>query len=333
MSSINTNNFAKNLGRLSTTSDKVISPTKTNELKPSTFENLLLVTENKEENEVDHKVPQQVVDLEILTNKEDGEVIPVEKFVPKGPTPYIIGDIPLDEEPSSVKIESPPVNPLAEESTELIGLVPQAPEIVSSRRFSLPKGRDQNAPALNKSEIQGIIVTAGRFHGIDPKLGLAVAQVESAFKPNAVSSDGHYSKGVFQLLDTTAGDMMDMTGMEEPYKPFDPSMNSFLGLGYLRRLHDLFSKDTNLTSKVRTFGAKSADDLEKIALAAYNCGEGNVVRAQKLAESLGKDPRKFSSIEPHLPRITRGYVKRIGNLKAQFDVAHIESNDHSDDLA
>lgn len=329
MSSINTNDFTRNLSRVLTASDQAKAPTKTDELKPSTFESLLLDVENKEEIKIEHKVPKHDVPENTLTNKEDGEEIPVQRLLPKPSQSYIIGDMPLDEVEESVKIESPTVNL---DEVKVAGL-PQTPEIVSSKRFSLPKGRELETVLFDKSEIQNIVVTAGKYHGVDPNLGLAVAQVESSFKANAVSRDGHHSKGVFQLLDSTAGDMMQKTGMDEPYKPFDPSMNAFLGMGYLRRLHNLFSKDTNLTSSIKIHGANSADELEKIALAAYNAGEGNVARAQQTAISLGKDPGSFSSIEPHLPRITRGYVKRVGKLKAQFNEINLADDSESDDLA
>jgi soluble lytic murein transglycosylase-like protein len=329
MSSINTNDFTRNLSRVLTASDQAKAPTKTDELKPSTFESLLLDTENTEEIENKPKVPAREVPENILTNKEDGEEIPVQKLAPKPSLSYIIGDIPLDEEELSVKIEAPAVNV----ADVKIAAPPQTPEIVSSKRFSLPKGRELETVLFDKSEIQSIVITAGKYHGVDPNLGLAVAQVESSFKANAVSRDGHHSKGVFQLLDSTAGDMMQKTGMDEPYKPFDPSMNAFLGMGYLRRLHNLFSRDTNLTSSIKIHGANSADELEKIALAAYNAGEGNVARAQKIAVSLGKDPGAFSSIEPHLPQITRGYVKKVGKLKAKFSEIDIAGDSESDELA
>lgn len=340
MSSINTNDFTKNLSRVLSSSDQVKAPTKVDELKPSTFESLLLHTEKTEETKVINKVPSHDLKQEVITNREEGEEIPTQKLVPSKPTPYIIGDIPLDEFEQSVKTESPnvklsPSNLPPQPSLDLdqASMVPDAPEIISSKRFSIPKNKELKSALFDKTEIQNIVITAGRYHGIDPNLGLAVAQVESAFRPNAVSQDGHYSKGVFQLLDSTAGDMMNKNGMDEPYKPFDPSMNAFLGMGYLRRLHDLFSKDTNLTRSLKTHGAKSASELEKIALAAYNAGEGNVARAQKIAQSLGKDPGVFSSIEPHLPTITRGYVKKVAGLRSKFNVADILSNSDSEDLA
>jgi len=304
MTSIKTDDFKTSLSKISARSEL---PKKTTITSAKGFENYLASIEN-DSSKSEAKTPKPELPMsEVLTNKRDGESIPALKIAPSAVgSSYIIGDIPMFEEELSVKKEPQAVK------------VPETPTIVTSKRINLPPGRELESVMFGKDEIKSIIVTAGKYHGLEPSLGLAVAQVESSFNPEAVSRDGFSSKGVFQLLDSTADDMLEHTGVEENYSPFDPSMNSFLGLGHLRRLHDIFSKDTNLTSSLKTHGAKSADDLEKIALAAYNAGEGNVARAQSKAASLGKDPTEFSSIEPHLPTITRGYVRRIGILKEKM---------------
>jgi len=168
---------------------------------------------------------------------------------------------------------------------------------------------------LQSAEIREIIQTAGRYHGIDPTLGLAIAQVESSLKPHAISQDGHETKGLFQLLDTTGKSMLRKLQLEDSYDPFDPAQNTFLGVGYLRRLHDLFSKETVLAGNLSTTAAKSADDLEKLAIAAFNAGEGNVARAQRRAARIGKNPASFVDVEPFLPSSTRAYVSRVANLR------------------
>ncbi len=328
MTSIKTDDFNKSLSRIFA---KTEQPKKTTITSAKGFDNYLASIENKSSKSEalatekavmgPTKAPQPELpkfesQTNQLTNQREGEEIPAFKIAPSPlssqsnspSSSYIIGDIPMFEEAESVKKEPQAVK------------VPDAPVIVTSKRINLPPGKELESVMFGKDEIKSIVVTAGKYHGLDPSLGLAVAQVESAFNPEAVSRDGYHSKGIFQLLDSTAGDMIEHVGVEENYKPFDPSMNSLLGLGYLRRLHDIFSKDTNLTSSLKTHGAKSADDLEKIALAAYNAGEGNVARAQNKAQSLGKDPTEFSSIEPHLPTITRGYVKRVGMLKEKMNI-------------
>ena len=173
-------------------------------------------------------------------------------------------------------------------------------------------------PNLEEDKVRGIILTAGRQHGLDPHLALAVAKAESSFNIKAVSNDGFASKGLFQLLDSTGRDMLKKLNVSSNYKPFDPKLNSHLGVGYLRYLHDIFSARTDLGS-VNTFPAKSAADLENIAVAAFNVGEGAVAEAQSRARSLGQDPGKFASIKRFLPASTRDYVERVSDYKKDFN--------------
>ena len=183
-----------------------------------------------------------------------------------------------------------------------------------------------NTARVREDELEKIIGAAGRHHGIDPSLSVAVAKAESSLKINAVSRDGHHSKGVFQLLDKTGKAMMQRLKHEGEYNPFDPKLNAHLGVGYLRRLHDLFSKSSNLGFNLRTEPVKSVADLEKVSVAAFNAGEGNVARAQRLAREAGKDPSSYDAIAPHLPASTRTYVDRVLALKSISDISDDETN-------
>ncbi len=194
---------------------------------------------------------------------------------------------------------------------------PQTPKLASAERIA-PTRAPLIPTRTDGDPIKDIIATAGKFYGIDPNLGMAIAQAESSFDPEAVSSDGHASKGIFQLLDSTGKHMMGHTGLDESYDPFDPAQNTYLGVGYLRRLHDIFSVETNLGGNIRTVPAGSAQHLEKLAVAAFNAGEGNVARAQARARALGKDPADFDAIEPYLPASTRSYVKKVTRLRETF---------------
>ena len=205
---------------------------------------------------------------------------------------------------------------------------PAAPSIAALRRFEVmsrpPTATARAVPphgahaAEPDSTIKEIVTTAGRFYGIDPNLGLAVAQVESSYDSDAVSHDGHNSKGLFQLLDSTGRRMHRTTGLGEAYDPFDPAQNAYLGMAYLRHLHDIFSSETKLTTHMRTVPAGSAEHVEKLAVAAFNAGEGNVARAQARAHSLGKDPSDYHAIEPYLPASTRRYVQRVTTIRDQL---------------
>lgn len=90
---------------------------------------------------------------------------------------------------------------------------------------------------------------AGTRHDVDPALLAAVAQVESAFNPTAVSSAG--AQGLMQFMPATAGEM----GVDA----FDPASAVDGAARYLRRELDRFGS-------------------VELALAAYNAGAGAVQR-------------------------------------------------------
>ena len=169
------------------------------------------------------------------------------------------------------------------------------------------------------AQVAKLIEHAGARHGIDPLLGLAVVEIESAFNPQAVSRDGWSSKGLFQLLDRTGQQRLEQSGSSQSYDPFDPEMNVDLGVGYLRYLHDLFSRDSALSNSLSTRAAANSSSLEKLAVAAFNAGEGRVASAQEHAAKDGKDPAQYEQIAAYLPGTTQEYVKRIMLAKGRFE--------------
>lgn len=194
---------------------------------------------------------------------------------------------------------------------------PTIPVIRSAERYEGEHIVD--SMAFGEDEIKNIIETAGKFHGIDPALGMAVATAESSLRPDAVSHDGFKSKGLFQLLDSTGKQMQTRMGITDKYDPFDPALNAHLGVGYLRYLHDLFSNANVLGSNLHTVPVRSAAQLEKLAVAAFNAGEGNVAQAQARARRAGKDPTTYDGIKAYLPASTREYVTRVTSLRNELD--------------
>jgi soluble lytic murein transglycosylase-like protein len=89
-------------------------------------------------------------------------------------------------------------------------------------------------------------------HGVDPLLVHAVVRAESGYDPNAVSPKG--AAGLMQLMPDTAR----RYGVTDP---FDPATNLDAGVRYLRHLLSEFGGNLSL------------------ALAAYNAGEEQVLRA------------------------------------------------------
>jgi len=109
-------------------------------------------------------------------------------------------------------------------------------------------------------------------YGIDPNLVVSVIEVESGFNPRALSPKG--AQGLMQLMPATAR-MLGVTNA------FDPEQNLRGGIRYLSYLYDLFKQDLTL------------------ALAAYNSGEGRVMR-------LGRVPR-ITETRNYVDKVTRLY--------------------------
>lgn len=105
--------------------------------------------------------------------------------------------------------------------------------------------------ATNLEELRVLAAETARRHGLDPALVLAVAAVESAFQPKAVSPKG--AQGLMQLMPGTAAEL----GVQDA---FDPADNLDGGSRYLAALL-----------------AQYGGDVSK-ALAAYNAGAGAVKR-------------------------------------------------------
>jgi len=122
-----------------------------------------------------------------------------------------------------------------------------------------------------------------REHGLDPALMAAVIYQESKFEPSAQSSSG--AIGLMQLTPSTAHGIAIRTGGSafRTSDLYNPEINIRYGAWYL---HNLFVKYHS----------------ERLVLAAYNAGQGNVDRW--LAHD---EPIQFPE--------TRAYVDRVERLK------------------
>ncbi|MCW8907273.1 MAG: transglycosylase SLT domain-containing protein [Sedimenticola sp.] len=123
----------------------------------------------------------------------------------------------------------------------------------------------------SRQEIESWVRRWAPSYGLDPALVLAVIAAESAFDPRAHS--GKDARGLMQLIPATARRF----GVQEIW---DPVQNMRGGMAYLKWLLQRF------------------DGEVKLALAAYNAGEGAV--------------ENYQGVPPY--RETRNYVKRIARL-------------------
>lgn len=202
----------------------------------------------------------------------------------------------------------------------------QPPRILKAQRVSETEATKLGKLSLEQriQEVKSLVEAAGKKHAIDPALGLAVVANESSFDPNAVSSDGFNTKGLFQLLDSTGKDMVERLDVKARYNPFNPPLNVELGVGYLRYLHDIFSNETELPNKMKTAPAANSASLEKLAVAAFNAGEGRVASAQSRALAAGRDPGKYDDIQSYLPESTQKYVDRVMLARGRFEARFID---------
>ena len=119
---------------------------------------------------------------------------------------------------------------------------------------------------LKDTAYTAIIAAAAEAHGVDPILVQALIQVESNYQPRARSSKG--AMGLMQLMPSVAREY-------KVKNAYDPKANIDAGIKKLKGLIDKWGVD--------------------LALAAYNAGEGAVMR--------------FNGIPPY--RETQNYVTRI----------------------
>jgi soluble lytic murein transglycosylase-like protein len=141
------------------------------------------------------------------------------------------------------------------------------------------------------------IVTAAQSAGVDPALALAVAQQESGFNPNAVSSAG--AQGLFQLMPATAASL----GVSDPS---NPAQNIQGGISYLAQLLQQYGGD--VTS----------------ALWAYNAGPGN--------EANGVLPAETANYIPSVENIQSQWASQLGTNSPSIAPTSAPASDSSSTL-
>ncbi|MDE6369325.1 MAG: transglycosylase SLT domain-containing protein, partial [Muribaculaceae bacterium] len=130
--------------------------------------------------------------------------------------------------------------------------------------------------------------------------------IESALNPTAVSKAG--ATGLWQfMIPTATGLGLEVSTLVDERR--DPYASSEAAAVYLKQLHDMFG-DWSL------------------AIAAYNCGPGNINKALRRAGGGKKD---FWEIYPLLPAETRGYLPAF--IAANYIMNYYDKHNISPALA
>ena len=170
---------------------------------------------------------------------------------------------PVDAVVASSPISLPDVasNAAAPSSEEALEVEPTPAPAFSPAVAAILARLEERHTRLSRRDriaVAETIVSEAKRHSLDPKMVLAVIEVESGYYNLAVSHVG--AMGLMQLMPATGHELarkhnVAWSGNESL---FDPIVNIKLGTAYLRELSDRFDGDV------------------QIALAAYNWGPGRI---------------------------------------------------------
>ena len=149
----------------------------------------------------------------------------------------------------------------------------------------------------------------------------AVYARESSFGlPSKMGERGSANAaGHFQLSSDTAK-RYGLTVTKNNDQRFDIDYASSASARYLKDLHTFFSKDTTLIGTTKTIGVKNPSERKKFVLGAFNAGEGSIAKAQRLAQSAGKNPQVWSDVEKFVSEEARQYIPKVLLYENEFSL-------------
>lgn len=132
-------------------------------------------------------------------------------------------------------------------------------------------------------------------HNMDWRLLAAIGYQESKWNANAISPTGVV--GLMMLTKDTAKEM----GINNRN---NPTQSIEAGAAYYQLMTSKFANTVR------------EPDRTWMALAAYNMGYGNIVKAQKMTQQMGNDPTKWLDVSRHLRQLPRSgqalvYVQEV----------------------
>ena len=253
--------------------------------------------------------------------------------------PKTVSPLPTDAEISDVmgqissRLMTPKLNPPQLSNSRLEPVNPEdvnkplpaltPPTIVSIKRHDSAEVFDRLPRDERVAAVSNLIGRANERHGTDlpVPLGLAVVSTESSFRAKSISRDVHSTKGLFQFLDSTGREILSRSDSSSDYSPLNPEQNVSLGVRYLTHLQDIFSRPTKLANGVETIPATTTLSNKKIALAAFNAGEGRLASAQARALRERLNPGNYDDVKLFIPASTRRYVESVLKQEQEFQLA------------
>ena len=135
----------------------------------------------------------------------------------------------------------------------------------------------------------------------------AQIKAESAFRVDAVSPVG--AKGLGQFMPATWKQMVRELGMESGSDAFNPALNIQATTYYMAKLRSNFK------------APRPEWDKHSLAMASYNAGLGNILKAQAYTGSLMYTPMitHLHKVTGHHHVETKNYVTRIWGYVAEYE--------------
>ncbi len=190
------------------------------------------------------------------------------------------------------------------------GVVEQITNRVGGLKLQ-PTSRANNAKASTRDTMYDVSIR--KWSGIyTPQYpwcwNKAQIKAESAFRHDAVSPVG--AKGLGQFMPNTWTQMVRELNMGDGADAFNPALNIQATTYYMAKLRANFK------------APRPEWDKHSLAMASYNAGLGNILKAQAYTGSLMYKPMiaNLPKVTGHHSKETRDYVNRIWGYIAEYEV-------------